>query len=490
MCYFFSAQSQMLYTRQSSGNSLFGTIIGESGTDNFLIVNEDLGLKPAFDLTKCQILKISPAGVLLDSLNFGPGFYFFGPPIAINNFYYGYGVQIKTYGPGSESYFSIIFKIDQNLNLVQQAIIDTSYNDIIRTQSIILKNNRLYLGNWHQTSNQAHFYKTDLNLVKKDSMVSQGFLHDLSNYGNKLLASGSGFAQGSIFGNNQVMEMDTSFNVLSRFNLDSLTHVNPGCSSNVGIRYTISNLYEISPTKYAVIGYYPVVNSATCNTNIQNITSVIKNNNQVLKTNIVGDTYKDNVIGGGHYSGSKKYKYIYTTAMTEYDTQNPFPPQTNTTQILVHKIDTLGNLIWAKYYSDPNMYYNPYGVYATPDSGVIVCGMRYNLLNPAVPNACEGFVMKLDKAGNQQFVGIYENGMINTNYHRCFPNPADNLIKFDFPFQQNIKIKIFDVHGKVVKVISDYQNLNAVELSELSPGFYFYEATTKTNHYSGKVVKR
>ena len=464
----------------------------ESGTNNYLIHNTNVSYTPIFNITKSQLLKINPNGILLDSLNFNNNFLFESPLINFNNFYYCYGTIIKTYGPNSQSFFSTLYKIDQNLNIVKTAIIDTSYNDIINYNKVTIKNNSLFIGNAHSGTNKIYFYKTDLNLIKKDSMVTQGgILSDLINYGDKILASGNGFAQGSPFGNNQVMELDTNFNILSRFNLDNLTYVNPaGCgNTGIGITFQVANLYYISSTKYAVSGFYPVVNSPSCSDTAQNIVSIIENNTQAINTKVIGKKDRHNVIISTTSSGYKRYNYIFTTAMTGYNNANPYPPQTNTTQILVHKIDTAGNITWAKYFSSPNIYYDPYGVYATPDSGVIVCGMRYNLVTPAVPNACEGFVMKIDKNGDQVFVGIHENGNINVNYHKCFPNPSRDLIYFDFLIQENIEIKIYNTLGKQIKKISEYQNLSKIDISDLPAGAYFYNVITKNNSYSGKVLK-
>ncbi len=487
---------QLLYTLQTNENSYFSSIINETGSNNYLITNYNANYS-SLQYTKNQILKISPTGVVLDSLNFNPNFLFFGPVVAANNFYYCYGAIRKVYSPKFTTYSNILYKINQNLDIVQQIITDTTYNEGIFENRIVVKNNHLYLGSTRAnyasnvTLNTLHFYKVDFNLIKKDSAIFNGNALDaFASYGNKLLVCGGPFAMGSPYGNSQVMELDTNFNVLSRFNLDSLSYVNPGCGEKIGISGGSSiSFHSLSSNKYAVIGCYPVVTSANCANKYQNITAIIKNNSQVLKSNIIGSTYKDNVITGNAAS-SMRYNYIYTAATVGYNQSNPLPPQTNTTQVLVHKIDTAGNLIWAKYFDEPNFYYIAYGTCATADSGVVVSGMRYNLQYPIVQNICEGFIMKLDKSGNQQYVGIKNNtGGFSTNYHKCYPNPANNSLYFDLPLQENIEIKLYTAIGQQVLLETNYQNISQINISGLSNGTYFYKIKTKKNNYSGKFIK-
>lgn len=483
-----SLSSQMIYTLQTSSNSHFLSATAEIGTDNYLIQNENIISNPQFKVTKSQILKISANGDLLDSLNFPDNIHLSSSLVPYNGFYYGYGTAAILSG-NNNIFSSILVKIDLNLNIVKQVVIDTGINNNILCNRIIVKNDRLYIGNCHINTNLICIYKLDLNLVKKDSVKTSGsILSDIANYGNKIIVCGSGFPQSSPFGYLQVMEMDTNFLVSSRFNLDNLKTINPGCFQTVGIFSPATSLQEISGNKYVVIGYSDVVNSASCSATYQNIASTIKNNNQVLNTEIIGDPLRNNVIVSPMTPGNMEHNFIYTTAITGYNSTNSSPPQTNTTQILVHKIDTMGTLIWAKYFSEPDMYYYPYKVLATSDSAVIVCGMRYNLINPAVNNKCEGFVMKIDKDGNQVFVGIKENSGRFSNII-CYPNPAKSQIHLDIPFQYGVEITIYSTLGTEVLKINDYKNLSAIEVSQLNFGVYYYKVQTKTKNYSGKFIK-
>jgi hypothetical protein len=480
--------AQMVFTRQVGTNSNFLSVSGGIGEESYLIYNLNYTVNPQYQ-TKSQLLKISPSGLLLDSLNFNNDFFISSAIISVGNFYYCYGTQMINTGLNIQRYSSVLMKINQNLDVVKQVVIDTTDNEIILDHKIISTGNCLYIGNCRPSSTKINLYRTSFNLVKEDSIRFIGSsLLDLSKYGRKILVSGWGLSFGSAFGNSQVLEVDSNFAFVSRFNLDSVTTLNPGCEQQIGINGLRANIYDISDNKYIVVGLFPVVFSGSCITKFQNITSVIKHNNKVIKTNVIGNPIKDNIISVGHVNQNNRNGHIYTVAESGYDLQNTLAPQTNTTQILLHKIDTMGNLIWVKYFSEPDFFYRPYSVFATPDSGSVVCGMRYNLLNPVVNGACEGFVMKIDKAGNQVFVGIKENnGRFSTQ--KCYPNPSADQVFFDIPFQDKIDIVVYSAHGAEVLNTKDYKNRSAINVSGLEKGIYFYKVKTTTNNYSGKFLK-
>ncbi len=480
--------AQIIFTRKAAVNSNFLSISPEIGGGSYLIYNLNYTTSPHYQ-TASQILKISPSGILLDSLNFNSDFFISSSIISVGNFYYCYGTQIINSGINIQRDSSVLMKINQSLDIVKQIVIDTTNNEIVQDHKIISTGNCLYIGNCRPSSTRINLYRTNFNLVKEDSIRFVGSsLLDLSKYGRKILVSGWGLNFGSAFGNSQVLEVDSTFAIVSRFNFDSVTTVNPGCEQQIGINGLRANIYEISANKYAIVGLFPVVFSGSCITKFQNITSIIKNNNKVIKTNVIGNPLKDNIISVSHINQNHRYGHIYSVAESGYDLQNNLAPQTNTTQILLHKIDTMGNLIWAKYFSDKDFFYRPYNVFATPDSGSVVCGMRYNLLNPSVNGACEGFVMKIDKAGNQVFVATKENsGRFSTQ--KCYPNPSADQVFFDIPFQDKIDIVVYSAHGAEVLNTKDYKNRSAINVSGLEKGFYFYKVKTTTNNYSGKFLK-
>ena len=75
------------------------------------------------------------------------------------------------------------------------------------------------------------------------------------------------------------------------------------------------------------------------------------------------------------------------------------------------------------------------------------------------------------------------------NCIKIYPNPSNDKIFFDIPFQDNIEITVFSTLGSEVLKIKDYPNLSALNVSGLKDGVYLYKVRTKTNNYSGKFVK-
>ena len=283
--------------------------------------------------------------------------------------------------------------------------------------------------------------------------------------------------------------MDTILNVISRFNLDSLSYVNPGCSSKIGLTYYYANLHEVSPKRYIVGGYYDVVYNSSCNTDMQYIEAVIDQNQTVIKTNVFGKQNGTDEIFG-YSSGDMKYGYVYNTGMSGYNNTNPAPPQNNATEIMVSKTDTLGNLKWINYYNTPNYYYYPMGIYGTRDSGAVICGMRYNLAAPTITNSCEGFVMKVDVGGVQQYLGIMDYKGFNIGEISSYPNPAHNEIYFNLVKQKNAQIIICDITGKQLMFIQDYKYNDAINISKLQAGIYFYKVLGEESNSRGKFIKQ
>ena len=480
--FFFQAQCQFIYTKQGLSNNYFSAIYEEPGTGNYFFNNINSATVPLS--FSSQLLKISRTGALIDSLNFDPDFAF-SHMLMFNNYFYFFGAQLKKYSSNNLAFFPSLLKYDSNWNLVDSVVLDSVFNKYADPVKIVLKGNTFYLV--YSISGPgagiSRILKLDQNFNKLDSVSFPGEVKDCINYNNHLLISGRAF-QSSTTGIVQVAELDTSFNVLNRFDLDSLAHQ---CGGQIGID-GMANLLELGNNKYYVTGTYRAFDEMPCISHNKSIVSIIKNNNQVCQTHIIGKYGFDVECYVTQISTSGKYNAVYSTAQVTDQMIGPSQPQNNMTEILVHKVDTAGNLLWANYYGG-DMYYFPLGICATADSGVVVCGMRYDTVNPKVPGVGEGFVMRLDKDGGQNFVGIRENGKINTNYHKCYPNPANNQIAFDIPLRQNIEISIYNTLGKEILVIKDYQNLSALNISDFVPGAYVYKIKTKNSNNSGKFVK-
>lgn len=466
--YYKTAYTQILYAKQDSLNNNFYSISEEIGSDNLIVTNFNKTSTQNGDFTfNTQLLRINNSGAIIDSIQIDTNFSTYGRTLVTNDAYYVYGA--KYIGTNTNSVIAIptLIKYDSNFNVIK-SIAFNSYSGMVvgLSQTTVLKNNNIYVFFGFQYSN-IKCYKLDLNLIKLDSAVFNGtFIYDAINYGDNLLVCGTGFPYPSPMGRLQVHELDTTFQLVSYFNMDSLTHVvagytgvpGSGCSSTIGIEPIRGNLLEISKNKYLVSGYYDVPYTANCQYDGQHINSIIKNNHQVLKTNILGKQNGTHEATTAFTGANGKYNYLYTVSKSGANPSNPLSPQNVLTEIMVTKLDTNGTVIWNNFYSTPDYYYDPYSIVATSDSGVAVCGVRYNIVNPAIAGVCEGFVMKLDKNGNQQFTGINDKEISFSNHFNLFPNPAKNAtsLSLDLVQIENVSITVLNTVGEIVY----YESLN------------------------------
>lgn len=491
ICFNFEAYCQDIYSKQSQTNNWFYDIFQEKGTSNLLLSNLNFTFNPITNSirNKAEILKLSSTGSLISSIQIDSNFSY-NQILRINSNYFILGQKIINYSPGNSAHLIEVIKYDLNFNKVKKLVLDSFYNKDPQVVKLISKRSRLYLGYMrNQNPDTFNLFKLDQNLNKLDSLTfSKGSLFDIENLGDNLILCGNDFFQNGQNSTNKIAKIDTSFNLNWQFYLDSLTSYITSCGlvyPEIGLNYT--HVIEIDSNKYLVRGNTFALNT-NCSTKVRIMSVVVNGNKQIRQTHLIGIDTLNNVCTGGFGSSSKRYNFIYSTAMSGYDDNNPFPPQSNNTSILVTKLDTSGSLIWVKYFGG-DKYYLPQSIHATSDSGVVICGMRYDHEIPQVENVCEGFVMKLDKNGGTNFVGIQEKGTLNFSYHKCFPNPTNQEIKFDVPLVESMRIEIFDESGKKIKQIDNYQNLSALKLTEFTNGIYYYKIYTTTKTYSGKFVK-
>jgi hypothetical protein len=491
----FAAKSQFIYTKQEGSTLFFNNIIEKKNSSNYLIVCVKQSKIPNsfFNKLESKLLIINQQGNLVDSLGMDSNFVLSRPFLFFNNHYYFSGTLYKYYPSNNYASFITLLKFDLNLNLVKKTVLDSLYNQYPDNIKSIQTNNSIYTSySVGAPSTNFKVFKLGLNLVKKDSTLLIGEdMVDIENYDNTILISGTNFPQSGINTSLQVAELDTSFNVLSRFNIDSLTYISI-CGQKVGLSGFSANLNYLGSKKYMLTGSYLVCSPPTSSTQtlfkLKTITSIVKNNNKVQSTVITALPGLDHYRTAQSTACSLRNSLVFSTALVTNSASVNIPDTTNTTQIQVQCVDSAGTLKWVKYLGG-DMYYFPTCIYATADSGAIVCGIRYDTAAPKIKNVTEAFVMKIDKNGNQVFVGIQQNGKINTHYHKIYPNPSQNQIHFDIPLQTNIEIVIYDLLGKEEKRIESYKNLSPLDISELKPGTHIYKIKTTTGVFSGKFIK-
>jgi hypothetical protein len=487
-----SLYSQYIFTRQNTENYWFKGVYEDSTSKDLYITASMIKSNATYLNCTSNIFKIDKNGLLLDSIQIDSNLLANAAITKVGNEYFIHGSQIINTNPSTFKSIPVVYKCDQNFNVIKKLVLDSNFvnDDALVNIHLLQKNNRLYMAFALMNYNTIRLFKLDFNLNKMDSLTfNGGFSCDLANYGNNILLSGAGFPMASSTGKNQVAELDTSFNVLSRFNLDSITSVNPGCFQKVGVSYGHTNMYELGPNRYIMTGYSKVTYTSSCQWQIKNTNAVIKNNSIIQKSNIIGKPGAHTMYTMPYTSSHKKYTCIFTTGMYGYNYTNPYPPQSAPTEIMVNKIDTAGNVVWVNYYSTPNYYYSPLGVYGTSDSGCVVTGMRYNLSSPAVANVCEGFVLKLDKNGTIIPTGINDKNITRKPLVHYFPNPASSELNFEILSGEEFSLEIYNLQGQVVLTESNIKEQANVKVNALASGLYSFRLISKSNDFTGKFVK-
>ena len=490
--------SQFLYTKQGDKKNAFTCILEEPTTNNLLITcaNYTYNAGANYANSNTCILKINPSGMMIDSTNIPGNTIIAGKFMYFNNFYYIYGIEYSSTIANNRISYPTIMKYDQQFNLIKKLKLDSLQNVVTPTyQNTAIINNKLYVAFYEDlmTPSKARIYKLSLNLyIENQTTFNSANLSSMIKQGNYLLIAGNGFPNQSLLGRPQVAKLDTNFNVVSRFNLDSITKSPTNCSAKIGISdYT--NLMEISPSTYYVGGFFPVP-YAGCTDDDQAVYGIIKNNSQVIKGKQYGTT--NGVREAAQNNSSlvdKQGKYIYNACMSNLTNGIIMSTNFTPTSILTVKIDTSGNLIWQKYFNTSNYYYEPLAVAATSDSGVVVSGMRFNTLFPTQKDSMEGFVIKYDKDGN---INSINTGLSNQKPTlltiELYPNPSsyETSVNISLVNSSDVTITVLNNVGQIV--YQSMATLNAgsnkvnIDTKNLASGIYNVLVATE----NGSVTKK
>ncbi len=77
---------------------------------------------------------------------------------------------------------------------------------------------------------------------------------------------------------------------------------------------------------------------------------------------------------------------------------------------------------------------------------------------------------------------------VNNSEFNVFPNPTNGISYIEFNNQPNLNLSIIDVTGKEVASISNYKNLEQIDLSNYAKGIYFIRATNGSYTASKKLI--
>ena len=127
-------------------------------------------------------------------------------------------------------------------------------------QNTVIINDQLYFTYFYLNSQKAKLFKLSLNLEINDTLTYAAWtVTSMIKQGSNLLIAGGGFPNSSPLGRSQAQLIDTSFNVINRFNFDSITtFITTNCSGTLGIFPQFCNLVEISNNSYYAAGFFPI----------------------------------------------------------------------------------------------------------------------------------------------------------------------------------------------------------------------------------------
>lgn len=342
------------------------------------------------------------------------------------------------------------------------------------------------MGSVGQYTMTVNKFDTLFNKVNSLSIIG-GRAVDMVNFDNSFLVSGKNISTPTTQAI-QVITLDTLLNITNTLNLDSVAYINGPVQQQIEIML-LGNLNRIKQGEYIVQGNTSAIDPQFGINSLQNISTLIKNN-IVVSTCITGNIWLDEQYLSPSTTSSERYGYVYSTSISG---SGPFfgIPQTNSTSILVQKVDSANNLKWVKFYGEyENMYYAPFAIYATQDSGAVISGVRYNFNNPTVFNEAEGFVMKINKFGLEDFVGIIEQNDYRHSTYRCFPNPASEYLLFEYTKPEQISITIYDRMGEKMIEIGNYEKFAKIDVSAFPAGIYFYNLRNGITNYTGRFIKQ
>lgn len=481
-------RAQDFYHRQDSVFRFIGSVTEQTLTGNLaLLTNHSIGNSPFVNTT--QILTLDNQGNVVDSISFGNNLMYTAGLVAAGKHYFllSYSYNSTT-NPMYYSYMQL-HKLDSNFHIVNTLTLDSSMNTFYMAPKLLLKGKDLYFGYYHQnlSPQRIKVYRADQNLNIKDTSSVFGYsLADIESYGQQVIFSYLSYQGPGQNNHLKVIEKDSSLSTVSNFQLDSLMYL-PLCGANLPLDASVVNLTMLDNNHYMVNGNVSYFEGPLCTGKTKIISAIVSNNNQVQSSFVSGlnglnsryVTKSTSVSGRGSF---------YTIARIDSVFLPPGLAKYATNSLLFQKYNSSGSVLWSRYYGG-DKYYLPTGVNVAADGGAFFYGVRYDSANPKVTDITEAFIIKLDKDGNQVFTQLLENGRLKEQQANCYPNPAQNEIRFELQLHESFELIVTDSFGKLVKRYAKFENLSALNISELTPGCYFYHIKTKTKQYSGKFVK-
>lgn len=434
--------------------------------------------------------------------------------VIVTGYYGGYPFKIGTINlPSWNDFFLVKFDPAGNTIWAKSGAVGDYGTSIVKTD---IFGNIIIVGDFNFSIN---FFPFNLNIINPNSTNWDIFIIKYNQNGTILWAKSAG---GSLIDNVNSVSTDTLGNILiaGEFFSDSINFDNMNLLNPNGIK----DLYIV---KYDSTG--TVLNANTAgDINDDNTTAVTFDNfgNVIVVGNFSSPSITFGSITlvngtlitwGTHDSFVAKFDqtgsiiWAKTDGIIYYDKamavttdrlgnviiagQNistiTFGSTTLNPGIYVLKYDSLGNLIWAKS-TDGGIKPEVNFVNADIFGNIFITG-NYNYQWAIIGN---------DTLNNFSFPGFKEDvfiakldnltGLFDLNQEEAFtiaPNPFSSQTTISFINEQiKDRIRIFDVHGKVIKEIYFKGKQLIISRDEMKDGIYFVEATDKNNYITVKKI--
>ena len=486
-------QSQILYSYQAPSKCMLLCRNHEIGSDNYLLYK--MQKNPSSNLIReNKIMVINPTGRVTRTFDLDSNILISSIVSDTSNYYCLANVNSTSiFSP--ISYTSCIIKYDKNFNKVQTTNIETKADsNYLWGVKLILKNNKLFGAITYEKQSPnlqqdtGYICELDLNLNLLHKEMINGRIEDFAMQGNNFICSLSRYQPPPFSSAFAVRQLDSNYQFVNEIYMNDVST----CTlfvNNASDMQECCNLHEINKRKYVAIG--SVSNSFSIFTpETQIAAAFIQDNNSTINKVNYGKPYYHCFTQTRINASSNRFNNIYVLALATNISNYGAPlwiPSPYATELSIAKIDTSGIIKWSKFYGGDKFYF-PQSIFATRDSGAIICGLRYDTLNPAVPYISENFILKINKNGTEEALNVLENGLKKIQVS-VFPNPSKENIYFDFGDSELAELRIYDLKGNLIYEHLAYAAGKQINLNNLKAATYFYTIKLKNRIGQGKFIK-
>jgi hypothetical protein len=394
--------------------------------------------------------------------------------------------------PGSNGGSESVLEVDTGYHHIALHKIKFFSGTTISVKTCVLGNS-FYVG-FTRNYTSSVIYKLDHQFQVVDSVVLPQLLFGMEVLGDKIILSTSGSTLAPCTGNNgglKIGKLDSNLTITSCYSADSVgSFYTPGYpyQQKIGIRVHFGiagKAIPISSTRLFAAGYTGINYQTMVPGHLAASNTIFDRNLNVISTTVHTNSASNvNYFDFSNFASCRNNE-IVTVACVGNDFQYPGMMQPQATKILITNSDTLGNLRWAREFGG-DMFYRPNSIAFATDGGYVVSGRRYDSTRMHDPDVSESFLLKLDKNGFINPLGVSDHEKAAVV---CYPNPATDNIRFILPDFSGNNLVISDICNQQILSFDGYKSGDLIDLSRVKPGIYLYCISGKGYTSTGKFIK-